>query len=295
MIYSTLKAIGKFCPNHWRLFFRTAYHSRSLRTARVLHTERRFDTTVKLPGFPGMFGLRTGTSDAEFVRMLANGYDFPEYRIPVPVKPKVILDFGANIGASAILFARRYPQAQIFAFEPRPDNVQFLERNVAAYENITVVPYGVGRRTEELDYYFSCLPSSNTGGFYNDGSLSWATQGPHAEVMKLPVLAVDAAFERYGITRADIIKIDCEGAEFDILESIPTDTLETVKVIVGEFHGTRNDDIKAFLEDRFDVNWQQTHDRSAEPDGGGIGVFQAVRNTPSAGVEANQRRELAGV
>lgn len=295
MIYASLKAIGRCCPDHWRPFFRTAFHARSFRTARLLHTERQFETTVKLPGFPGTLGLRTGTSDAEFVRMLANGYDFPEYRIPVPVNPKVILDFGANIGASAILLARRYPQAQIFAFEPRPDNVTFLENNVAAYKNITVVPYGVGRRTEELDYYFSCLPSSNTGGFYNDGSLSWAKDGPHSQVMKLPVLAVDEAFERYGITRADIIKIDCEGAEFDILESIPESVLNTVKVIVGEFHGTHNDDIKAFLEKRFNVNWEQTHERSAEPDGGGIGVFQAVRKAQEDKAHSCQSCELVGV
>ena len=94
---------------------------------------------------------------------------------------------------------------------------------------------------------------------------------------------------------ADIIKIDCEGAEFDILESIPESVLDTVKVIVGEFHGTHNDDIKAFLERQFKVNWEQTHERSAEPDGGGIGVFQAVRKTHEAKANCCGSCELVGV
>jgi FkbM family methyltransferase len=34
----------------------------------------------------------------------------------------LILDLGANIGASAVWFAVRYPAAHIVAFEPHPDN-----------------------------------------------------------------------------------------------------------------------------------------------------------------------------
>ena len=41
----------------------------------------------------------------------------------------LILDAGANIGASAVYFATRFPKSRICCFEPEPGNFAFLERN----------------------------------------------------------------------------------------------------------------------------------------------------------------------
>ena len=213
-----------------------------------------------------------------FLGMLANGYDLPEYRIPKDCRPRSILDLGANIGFTSLQFARWFPEAEIFAFEPLPANFELLQHNVAGVGNITPIPYGLGSRTETKKYYHSVATTNKTGGFYNDGSLSWNEHGPHYGFEPLHVLSVSEAFERYGITGADIIKIDTEGAEYDILTSLPPAFLDSVSVIVGEFHGTRNDELRSFLQERFQVRWTETHERSSDPSGG-IGVFQAIRKS----------------
>jgi len=263
-------------PSGVKRFGRTAVYARSLRTACVLHTKKQYRTSIKLPGYSGDFHLRTGTSDAMFLGMLANGYELPEYRIPDGFHPRTILDLGANIGFASLQLARHYPDAQIFAFEPLPENFEILRHNVKNAGHITPIPFGLGSRTETKRYYHSVQQTNNTGGFYNDGSLSWEQHGPHAGYDTLEVLAVPEAFERFGITSADIIKIDTEGAEYDILTSIPKAILDHTSVIVGEFHGTDNDPLRRFLEASFDVTWTVTHQRSPDP-AGGIGVFQAVR------------------
>ncbi len=51
--------------------------------------------------------------------------------------------------------------------------------------------------------------------------------------------------------------------------------LDSVSVIVDEFHGTRHHDLRTLLHQRFQVRWIETHERSPDP-GGGIGVFQAI-------------------
>ncbi len=264
-------------PNLLR-FVRTTVYARSLHTACVLHTKKQYRTSIRLPGYSGDFRLRTGTSDAMFLGMLANGYDLPEYRIPKDCHTRTILDLGANIGFASLQFARSFPNAEILAFEPLPANFELLRHNVAQVGQITPIPYGLGPRTETKRYYHSVQKTNNTGGFYNDGSLSWNEHGAHSGFEPLPVLAVPEAFERFGITRADVIKIDTEGAEYDILASIPPKILDSVSVIVGEFHGTHNDRLHRFLQERFDVTWTETHKRSPDPNGG-IGVFQAVRKT----------------
>lgn len=262
-------------PARPRAFLRTAVYARSIRIAYLLHTKRKINSTITMPGFPGRFVLRTGTTDAMYFRMLVNGYDLPEYRLPSACRPGVILDLGANIGFVSILYAKAFPDAKIFAFEPMPENFKLLEQNVAAFKNVTPIPFGLGSKTQTVNYFYSVQRWNNSGGFYTDGSLSWTEHGPHAAVRPLPVLAVSEALDRYGITKADVIKIDTEGAEYDILSNMPDDFLDGVSVIVGEFHGIENDRLKELLERRFEVKWTQTHERSSVPEGG-IGIFQAI-------------------
>lgn len=254
-----------------RRFLRTAVHCRSLATAHRLHTRTRSLREITLPSIEGTLRLRTGTSDAELLRIIANGYDFPEYRVPISLKPSVILDLGANIGAASILFARKFPSARIYAFEPLPENFELLAHNVASFANVTAIPFGLGSRTEQRSYYRSIVPTNLAGGgFYSDGGRAFAQRGPRAGVVSLNVLGAADAMERYGIDRTDLIKIDTEGAEYDILTNLPQRLLDTVQVIVGELHGVKNAETLAFLEEAgFGVTSTFPH--------GVVGWFQAKR------------------
>src|ERR1043165_2855989 len=81
----------------------------------------------------GTLYLRLKTSDLNAYNkvFLSNDYDFP-----VPGKPKVIIDAGANIVFASIFFARQYPAAKVLAIEPEHSNFQLLERNVRPFPNI---------------------------------------------------------------------------------------------------------------------------------------------------------------
>lgn len=54
-------------------------------------------------------------------------------------EPRVIVDAGAYIGISSILFAQEYPAAKVIALEPDDEDYEILLRNVQDYRNIVPV------------------------------------------------------------------------------------------------------------------------------------------------------------
>jgi FkbM family methyltransferase len=67
-----------------------------------------------------------------------------ETMVPFIRPGSIVLDIGANVGAYAIPLARRFPDAEVHAFEPNPPVVARLEENLAlngmAGRNVKVIP-----------------------------------------------------------------------------------------------------------------------------------------------------------
>ena len=57
-----------------------------------------------------------------------------------------------------------------------------------------------------------------------------------------------------GLTRADLIKIDCEGAEYDVLTALPGEMLRECKWIVGEMHDVSAFELLTLLAPHFDLD-----------------------------------------
>lgn len=196
---------------------------------------------------------RPGTSDPGLIySILLKRGSKGEYWVPQGLEPKVILDIGGNIGISSVYFARRFPAAKIFAFEPIPDNVALLRHNVARFDNVQVVPVALGTKNDVMQIMASD-DSRNYGGFSFYGKGSDAGRKLDVEVRE-----VNSALRDAGIDRVDLIKIDTEGAEFDILTAIDPRILESVSWVMGELHGERDFELLAFLSRWFDIDTKKS-------------------------------------
>ena len=85
--------------------------------------------------------LRRGkSSDMEVYRaiFIEREYDAVEPESP----PSLILDLGANIGASSVYFLNRFPQARVVAIEPDRDNFLRCQVNLAPYGSRAIVLQG---------------------------------------------------------------------------------------------------------------------------------------------------------
>ncbi len=121
------------------------------------------------------------------------------------VKGKRVLDVGACIGDTAVYFGLRGAK-EVVAFEPYPFMYDFAVKNVKANSlgNVKVINGGVGGKdgvvrltTEETRAVNALKPS--------------------AEGAEVPVYSLDHVLEEFG--PFDVIKMDCEGCEYDALAS----------------------------------------------------------------------------
>lgn len=196
---------------------------------------------------------RPGTSDPALIYsvLLKQGRK-SEYWVPQSLDPAVILDIGANIGISSIYFSDRFPRAQIYAFEPVPQNVALLSRNLANHPRARVSPVALGSKNGTVEMLSSDSPH-NFGGFsfYDRGS------DPSRKIA-VEMRDVNAALRELGIDRVDLIKIDTEGAEYDILTALDENLLRSVKWIMGELHGERDFELLAFLSRWFDIDTKKS-------------------------------------
>lgn len=159
---------------------------------------------------------------------IRNGYDLD--RIPFE-KGDVVLDVGAHVGVVSVYLAKRYPDITIYAFEPVPANFERLERNIEGLSNVIPVPAAVTGDGEIVTLHANL--SQNSGGpsaFVPNGK----------QTFRAPSLTLKEIFERYRLERVKLLKLDCEGAEYGILEA-GEDLLARVDYLVGEFHERAGD------------------------------------------------------
>ena len=193
---------------------------------------------------------RSGTSDMTLIYeiLLKSGYS-SEYYLPVYFNPKVILDIGANIGITSIYLANRFPDAKIFSFEPVIGNYEILKKNAENYKNIEVFNFGLGKKDEVLDIFLSD-DSENFGG----GSFFPEAGGVSNQKIKCQIKNIQSVLSELDLKIIDLIKIDTEGAEFDILTSLNKEYLNDIKWITGELHGYKDFELLKYLqESKFNI------------------------------------------
>jgi FkbM family methyltransferase len=141
------------------------------------------------------------------------------------------VDIGANVGLFAVLASAR--GARVRAFEPHPEVFGYLARNTAPFDVECVRAAVVGREAHEVALYPHPKRHDRhtlTGREPVDGEALDASGA-----IMVPAISLQHVLDE----RVDLLKIDCEGAEFEILAD--TTMLAYVSRIVGEVHSTLGD------------------------------------------------------
>jgi len=165
-----------------------------------------------------------------------------------------VLDIGAGFGDFAVRVARECPGARILAFEPLPESFLRLEEHIRlnGVSNVNAFAQAVAGQEGELALY---TLTGLSGQHRTAGDLSRA-QG---ETIRVPAVTLAAAMERLGIDRCDFLKLDCEGAEYDILLTAGEQTLSRIGHIALEYHDAVtshvHEDLVRFLQERGFEAW----------------------------------------
>lgn len=125
-----------------------------------------------------------------------------------------VLDIGANIGCTSLLFSQS--ARQVYSFEPSPTTFRLLQKNLADAGTSNVVAANLGLGKSEGEFELTFAPDNRSGGFVSN--LISASAGHTVE--KIRIVAGDAYLREAGIDQVDFIKIDVEGFEQNVIEGL---------------------------------------------------------------------------
>lgn len=178
---------------------------------------------------------------------ISNEYDFDAKGNKQPL----IIDCGANIGASLCFFKKLYPDSKIIAFEANPHTFKLLEKNAAQnkFNNVELHNIALHDQDGEISFFIS----------ENIGTLVGSIREDRGGQTKLTVKAKKLSDYLRQYDSVDAIKIDIEGAEINVIKDLfETGTINKAKQYLVEYHHNINDEnsgladfLKKFEENGF--------------------------------------------
>ncbi len=168
--------------------------------------------------------------------MVYRGAD--EYAVCPVNEGDIVIDVGAYIGGYSVWAAQK--AKLVFAIEPNPETYEYLEKNVCDIENIITYKGVVCSEEKDIPLYISTLnPAENS------------ITRKYKRKIYTHALTLPAIFKRYNphISHCDVLKLDCEGAEYEILFN-SQDVLPKINRIIMEFHVPRYWGIEGYTVQR---------------------------------------------
>jgi FkbM family methyltransferase len=151
---------------------------------------------------------------------------YPGYRIlDTPEHPvRCIIDAGANIGDETLRFRHFHKHARIIALEPETQNFTYLSLNVSSDRQI--IPLQKGLWSHECRLRIK--PGSGNEAFRVEET-DGAPSEDDVQAVSIPSLMRD-----YQLAEIDILKLDIEGAEYDVFDERSHEWVDKVKVLIFE-------------------------------------------------------------
>ena len=143
---------------------------------------------------------------------------------------KNIIDIGANIGTFSLFVALKGAK-KIVAIEPGQEAFDTFKRSIAAnnLQNVITPIFAAATAHDGDSMHFPTRSSPNNTANENEHSIAIHT------------VSLATIIQSHFTAPIDLLKIDCEGGEYDILYNATEATLKLIKQIRMELHGAAKD------------------------------------------------------
>ena len=172
--------------------------------------------------------IRQNLWDARIVREIF--FDKPYLRhLQLPPRPTIV-DIGGYIGDFSVYAAKYLDARRVVVYEPVAENFEILKRNIEGNgfgDRITAENKAVGDAGEIV---LNVQKQENdevhvSGYWYRD-----------AEQRRIPCVTLLDLLKIHQLDSVDLLKVDCEGGEYDIFQRAPDRVFDRIRNIVFEYH-----------------------------------------------------------
>ena len=138
----------------------------------------------------------------------------------------VVIDVGAHIGLFTIYASQFCTNGKIYSFEPVTENYQLLLDNI---------------KLNNLNYVTSfnqAISNSNDSIelFLNNDESGHSMFSKSSKSVKIDSISLQTFFDENQINHCNFLKLDCEGAEYEIIEKLPLKYFKMIEKMVIEYH-----------------------------------------------------------
>jgi FkbM family methyltransferase len=188
----------------------------------------------------------------------------------LPSRKVSVVDVGANLGSFCVWLAGRHGIIRGFCFEPDPSSFRLCRFNLAANSctQVDAIAKAVGGIPRVIEMRVN---TDRPGG----NSIYRAVSG-HDEIAQVEVVAFSEWLSTMGTQAFDLLKMDCEGAEWEIVDKSPAEIWQRFALIVAEIHG---DSTQRFKPDDFPKLMEARGFETKRWDGGHMGLYIGVRRS----------------
>ena len=163
-----------------------------------------------------------------------------------------IVDIGAHVGYFTILAAKNANLGTVYSVEPHKESIELLKKNLELnnLKNVETINAAIAKTTGRISLYIDKNDQiGNTIIKKNNQNLS----------ENVNALSLEDFMNNNQIEKIDFLKMDCEGAEFEIFYNLDKELLKKIKKISAEIHEYNEtvslEELKEFFEkNNFIVN-----------------------------------------
>lgn len=178
------------------------------------------------------FQTRGKTTDINDAVVVLSGKEYPQELLGLTKDDEqvLVLDCGGHIGSFTMYVKSHWSKVKIVVLEPVPENIELFRTNIQLNQlkDITIVPYAL---------------YGQSGTFFIDlegkqfDAVNITTEKPnHDKFITIEAKTLDEIVASNNIQTIDVMKLDIEGAEYNVFEHSLSALSKHVKRIIMEFH-----------------------------------------------------------
>lgn len=167
--------------------------------------------------------LRTRSTDLMALTNVWLVEEYSNFRIN---DKDVIIDIGAHIGLFTLYASQYCTNGIIFCFEPVEENYSVLLDNITQNNLKNVKPFKSAVSKSE----------STIAIYHNKDEAGYSMFGSTSHALKVDSISLKRIMDENSIVSCDLIKLDCEGAEYEVVESLPLEYFKKISKMIIEYH-----------------------------------------------------------